>query len=224
MGVDAGPGRGTSAEVAAYDPAADGWRRLPPMPVALTAATGLWTGSEVVVIGAALRPEDLTPDQSGRPSVLAFDPAGGAWRVLPPPPLASPPLATTAVWTGDEIVAWDYELHGARFDPAQGRQAVWTALPDLPLEFRDCLPLGAAAAGVVFVEHCGQGAVLRPPGTWSVVPHPRKLAVRPVWTGDELLFWTGRFVGSADGIWRYRVPPPRPVGPMPPVLGDAERR
>ncbi|MGH8972103.1 MAG: hypothetical protein ACRD0C_02735 [Acidimicrobiia bacterium] len=224
LGVDPGLGQEVSPEAAAYDPAADRWRRLPPLPVTLTAATALWTGSEVVVIGAPLRPHELPADQANRSPALAYDPAGDRWRVLPSPPLASPPPAAAAVWTGDEIVAWDYELHAARFDPALGLRARWSGLPDLPLEFRDCEPQGAAAAGVVFAEHCGQGAVYRP-GTnaWQVVPHPHGLSVRPVWTGDELLFWTGRFVASADGIWRYRVPPPRPVGPVPPVLGSRRR-
>jgi hypothetical protein len=77
---------------------------------------------------------------------------------------------------------------------------------------------------VVFAEHCGQGAVYRlSTAEWTRVTHPRQLDAPPVWTGDELLFWVGRFVGSADGLWRFRPPPPRPVGPVPPVLG-AKRR
>ena len=207
LGGEGGPAPGAPPGAAAYDPAADQWRSLPPMPVTLSAATALWTGSEVVVIGAPLRPDELPADQATRPSALAYDPAGDRWRALPAPPLASPPLAVTAVWTGQDIVAWDYELHAARLDPAAGQVAAWTGLPDVPVQFRDCLPQGAAAGGVVFAEHCGQGAVFRPSaGTWSIVPHPKGLAARPVWTGDELLFWTGRFVASADGVWRYRIP------------------
>jgi hypothetical protein len=57
----------------------------------------------------------------------------------------------------------------------------------------------------VFAEECGRGALFRPStGTWERIPHPQSLAERPVWTGQDALFWVGRFDGSADGVWLYR--------------------
>jgi hypothetical protein len=91
LGVDAGLGQGASPEAAAYVPAADRWRRLPPLPITLTTATSMWTGSEVVVIGAALRADDLPPAQASRSSALAYDPAGDRWRVLPRRPWRGAP-------------------------------------------------------------------------------------------------------------------------------------
>ena len=41
-------------------------------------------------------------------------------------------------------------------------------------------------------------------GTWEQIPHPQSLAETPVWTGQDALFWVGRFDGSADGVWLYR--------------------
>jgi hypothetical protein len=211
-----------SPEAAAYDPAGDRWRQLPPMPVALTDAVGLWTGSEVVILGSALGDGNHSLDPEKKPRAAAYNPASDRWRLLAPPPLS--PQATTAVWTGDQIVAWDYNLRAVALDPDLGPSARWSALPDLPLDFTECYPTAMAAGDVVFAEHCGQGAVYRPStGTWVRVPHPRQLSAEPVWTGEELLFWVGRYDASADGLWRFRPPPPRPVGPVPPVLG-AKRR
>lgn len=207
--------RDASPEAAAYDPAADAWRTLPAMPVALTDAVGLWTGSEVVVVGAALDRDNASLDPDGRPRAAAYDPVRNRWRMLPPLPLS--PQAVTAVWGGDRVVAWDYELHAVALVPSTGPHARWYGLPDLPLGIADCSPKGAGGRGpgvrgvpgefTVFAEHCGQGAVYRPStGDWTRLPHPRQLDAQPVWTGDELLFWVGRFVGSADGLWRFRPP------------------
>jgi len=181
--------------------------------VALTDAVGLWTGSEVVVVGGALDSDNTSLDPGGRPRAAAYDPVRNRWRMLPPLPLS--PQAVTAVWGGDRVVAWDYELHAVALVPSTGPQARWYGLPDLPLDIADCAPKGVGARGpgvrgvpgepMVFAEHCGQGAVYRPStGDWTRVPHPRQLDAQPVWTGDELLFWVGRFVGSADGLWRFR--------------------
>jgi len=194
--------RDRSPEAAAYDPAADAWRAMPPMPVTLTDAVALWTGTEVVVLGAALDTDNASLDPEGRPRAAAYDPARNRWRTLPAPPLS--PQAVTAVWSEDQIVAWDYELHASGFDPSAGPRARWSGLPDLPLDFTECHPKGVWAGDVVFAEHCGQGAVYRPStGGWTRVNHPRQLDALPVWTGDELIFWVGRFVGSADGLWRF---------------------
>ncbi|HEY9476045.1 MAG TPA: hypothetical protein VIS06_19625, partial [Mycobacteriales bacterium] len=42
---------GTEAGGAAYDPATDSWRRLPPAPLAARYAVGAWTGRELVLAG-----------------------------------------------------------------------------------------------------------------------------------------------------------------------------
>jgi hypothetical protein len=194
---------------AAYNPypGADRWRPLAPLPFPLARAVGLWTGLEAIVIGS---------DRSGASlRAAAYDPATDRWRALPRPPLAA--FGTTAVWTGREVVAWDFELHAATLEP--GARA-WRRLPDLPFHFSDCLPRGLFAGDVVFAEHCGQGALYRPStGAWTRLPHPRSLSAQPVWTGQDVLFWVGRFSGSADGTWLFRPPGPRPRGPVPPSLG-----
>ncbi|MGH9000389.1 MAG: hypothetical protein ACRDY7_13495, partial [Acidimicrobiia bacterium] len=184
-----------SNRAAAYDPAADSWRLVAELPFPVTEATALWTGAEVVVLGA-----DTTGSDPTRTRAAAWDPARDAWRMLPAAPVNG--LAAAAVWTGEEIVTWDFELRSAALAPAG--EPTWEPLPDLPLVLYECDPLGTAAGDLVYAEHCGQGALwYRSTRSWVRLTHPKTLSSQPHWTGNELLFWMGRFVDSADGIWRF---------------------
>ena len=184
---------GANGAAAAFDPAGDRWRTLAPVPHNYASMAGQWTGREVAVLG---------DDAAGNPRhwAAALDPARNVWRELPPPPLE---LAATAVWDGRRLVAWDQNLQTVALDPDPDGD--WKALPDVPVTFSDCSPQGARLGDAVFAEQCGQGAILRPSaGTWERIPHPQSLAEAPVWTGEDALFWIGRFEGSADGVWLYR--------------------
>ena len=187
--------------VAALDPALGRWQVLTPLPRPFTFAVGQWTGREVVILGTeVLEKGPSTVGASYRHWAAALDPALDRWRALPPPPLE---LAATAVWDGRRLIAWDQNLNAAVLDPSGGP---WQALPDLPVDFTDCTPQGARLGGdLVFAEECGRGALWRSAtGTWQRIPHPQSLAETPVWTGQDALFWVGRFDGSADGVWLYR--------------------
>jgi hypothetical protein len=185
---------------AALEPTSGRWRTLPELPRPYAFIVGQWTGREVVVLGIeVLEKGPSTVGASYRHWAAALEPAGDRWRALPPPPLE---LAATAVWDGRRLIAWDQNLHASVLDPAAGP---WQALPDVPVAFIDCTPQGARLGDAVFAEECGRGALFRPAtGTWERVPHPQSLAEAPVWTGQEALFWVGRFDGSADGVWLYR--------------------
>jgi hypothetical protein len=153
----------------------------------------------LVVAGA------LTGIDGGRRREASFAPPVTAPR--PPPGAgdeAAPEGGATAVWDGQRLIAWDQNLHAAVLDPAGGP---WQALPDVPVDFTDCTPQGARLGDAVFAEECGRGALFHPStGTWERIPHPESLAEAPVWTGQDALFWVGRFDGSADGVWLYRPP------------------
>ena len=180
--------------VAAFEPTSGRWRTLAPVPRSYTSIVGQWTGREIVLLG--------TDEMEKGPSTwaAALDPSRNAWRTLPQPPLE---LAATAVWDGQRLVAWDQNLLTVALDPNTGTS--WRNLPDVPVTFSDCSPQGALLGDTVFAEQCGQGAILRPSSaTWERIPHPRSLAETPVWTGEEALFWVGRFDGSGDGVWLYR--------------------
>ena len=188
---------------AAFDPASGRWRTLADVPRPSASIIGHWTGREVLVLGSGVPAE--APSTVGATVghwSAALDPAHNRWRTLPRPPLE---LAATAVWDGRRLVAWDQNLSTMALDLATERG--WARLAAVPVTFADCTPQGARLGDAVFAEQCGQGAILRAStGAWERIPHPQSLAERPVWTGQDALFWVGRFDGSADGVWLYRPP------------------
>lgn len=188
---------------AAYDPALDRWRELPPAPFALNEAQAVWTRDEVIVFGALLDGNNWSETDHARGA--AFNPMTDEWRVLPPYPLS--PQASTAVWTGDEVVVWDYELRAAAYDPTLDE---WRSLPDLPLNFSECYPSSALGIGVVFAWHCGQAALLDVArNSWRVVDGaPRDVFASPVAAGPVLLFIGTYDEAAPQTAWAYRATAP----------------
>jgi hypothetical protein len=158
-------GRG-GAEVrdgAAFDPTTWRWRTIAPAPVALNQAAAVWTGREVVMVGSRLDHDNAasTPHAVG----LAYRPATDAWRALPGVELS--PQASTVAWIGGEVLAWDYLLDAALYDPTQNH---WRRLPGLPLKEYECYPDSAANDRVVFARYCGGDALWdRRAGNWIKV-------------------------------------------------------
>jgi hypothetical protein len=123
---------------AAYDPAADRWRRIASLPQGRLYAQAAWTGSAVLVVGGATQPDRLaepTPALRG----LAYDPATDTWRALAPMPAAR--VFGAWVWTGRRLLAWggreSYEGRvvpgGLAYDPASG---TWSQIPPAPIRPR----------------------------------------------------------------------------------------
>lgn len=190
---------GSAVDGAAYNPREDSWRELPPAPFALNEATLAWTGEEMVVFGARLDGNNWSDTEHARGA--AFDPATSRWRILPPYPFS--PQASTAVWTGRELVAWDYELRSAAYEPAADR---WRPLPDLPLEFSECYPEGAAGGGLVLAWHCGRATLLDPAvGSWREVRGaPEGIFAPPVAGGSVFLFVGAYAESDGESAWAYR--------------------
>jgi hypothetical protein len=187
---------------AALEPKSGQWRTLPPLPFPYALIVGQWTGREVVVLGTNVSEKGPSTGIGAafRHWAAALDPTRSRWRTLPVPPLD---LTATGVWDGHRLIAWDQNLQAVALNPDTGTG--WKRLPDVPVTFADCTPLGARLGDAVFAEECGQGAIFQPStGTWDRIPHPQSLAELPVWTGQDALFWVGRFDGSADGVWLYR--------------------
>ena len=115
-------------ERATYDPAADTWTRLPdpPLRAELVLPVVVWTGREMLVLGAPF----VDPEAPGPSPGAAFDPAAGTWREIPDPQLSAR-SGQTAVWTGDQLVVWGGAAYtgftstpyadGARYRPGPGR-------------------------------------------------------------------------------------------------------
>jgi hypothetical protein len=108
------------ATAAAYDPAADAWRKIPDAPAAFVTGTALWTGQEVLVF----------PSSSATAApVLAYDPRADRWRT-PAPPAAR--VTDAAIVDGVVLVAapGDDGPQVLRYRPWLDQ---WDALPPHPL-------------------------------------------------------------------------------------------
>ena len=92
------------ADGAAYDPASDTWRRLSDAPLGAATPIAVWTGDEMIVLGASPTSDpDNTNPSITEGAMAAYDPATDRWRSLAPVPGYGRP--TQAVWTGSSILA-----------------------------------------------------------------------------------------------------------------------
>ncbi|HYZ11752.1 MAG TPA: hypothetical protein VE962_07635 [Actinomycetota bacterium] len=140
-----------NTEGAAYDPASDSWRTIDRAPLGLNLASAVWTGREMIAFGSLLDQRNAAETETAVGA--AYDPALDRWRELPPSDLS--PQATSAVWTGEVMVAWDYEVHSQEYDPATNK---WTEPQKMPLDFSECYPDSVQVGGSVFAFFCGQAA------------------------------------------------------------------
>lgn len=178
------PNAVTARNGAAYDPAADTWRKIADSPQPLTHATGVWTGDEMIAFGSLL---DGRNRASTRKSVgAAYDPVADRWDGLPRSKLS--PQATSAVWIENRMVAWDYLARAQEFDP--GRDT-WGRPARVPFRFSECYPDSEVTADLVFAFYCGEAALYEPETSkWSRI-HGGPLA-RKV-----------RAHGRAYKLWRF---------------------
>jgi N-acetylneuraminic acid mutarotase len=189
---------------AAYDPAANRWRRLPsPGPTGtFPPYHSVWTGKEMLVWGQGLRE--------------AYDPAANTWRRLPGSPLLSVHEGHgLVVWTGNEMIGWgggccgDAFSDGVAFDPATNR---WRGLAQAPLAGSQ-QPIGAWTGKELFVfvgnldpngkpwpKRLARAAAYDPAtDSWrriAPLPAPRNGATA-VWDGHEVLVVGGAGLARA---------------------------
>jgi N-acetylneuraminic acid mutarotase len=89
---------GHARSALAYDPVANHWRRLSPLPVGRVDSEAVWTGRRLFVWGS------LQTARSASPVALAYDPGTDRWSRLPRVPLNG--LAQAVLWTGHELLVW----------------------------------------------------------------------------------------------------------------------
>jgi N-acetylneuraminic acid mutarotase len=209
-----------TAEGATYNPASDRWTALPRSPLAGRHAPGVWTGTQMVIVGGQ------TPDGDAFADAAAYNPATRSWRKLPP--LPAPRYAATLTWTGREVLVIGGKrspesmpyADGYAYNPATNRwrrlpamesgrsrhTAVWTG--------RHLIVWGgqtqrSPSADPLAPPH---GLVLNPAtGRWAALPRApiraRSGAVG-IWTGTDMLVWGGAGISYpypeyVDGA-RYR--------------------
>jgi hypothetical protein len=181
-GGDRGSAR--AAHGASYDPITGTWKRIADAPVALNAATGAWTGAEMLVVGSLLSGANRAPT----PTAVAesYDPSSDSWTELPPTSLS--PQATSAAWLDRRLVVWDYAARWQVYDPATAR---WSARSRMPLQPSECYPDSTVVAGSMFAWFCGHAALLDGPGsTWERVRGgPLADTVHSKAYGTDLQLW-----------------------------------
>jgi hypothetical protein len=98
-----------NAQGASYTPSTNTWRLLPAAPIkARNDPALIWTGRQMIVFGGQ------NADGSWVANGAVYDPASDSWNALPAFPEPHPaalilsltPVGATAVWTGDELLAW----------------------------------------------------------------------------------------------------------------------
>ena len=193
---------------AAYDPAAQSWRRLAPAPVALGAAddphvASVWTGTLLLV---------WNDSHDG----YAYDPAKDAWSALPDAPFAQPLDEGAVTWTGTEAL-WTFGRDAAgatpaavgAYDPVGG---TWRTIGGVPVPGRRG-PAAVRAGASVFAccgDHDDEGAAGAvydsAAGKWSTLPAstlvpPGRVHATAVWTGAAVVVWGGTGSDARGAIW-----------------------
>jgi hypothetical protein len=152
-------------------------------PIELTDAVGVWTGTEMIVFGAALHggnfPETPTAIRA------AYSPASDTWRQLPQSDID--PNANTASWLEDRLIAWDYSEHTRAYSPEADE---WSSLSGPPVDACEDVPASVTAEGFVFGQLCGEFVVMVPgEDRWHNV------------TRRDLRFWPAEFSPVEDLVF-----------------------
>lgn len=184
---------------AAYDPLEDRWRDIADAPSSLNLVTTIWTGDEMIVFGGLL--DNNNASGSDHAQGVAYDPESDTWRVLPTFPLS--PQASTAAWTGSEMIVWDYGLSAGAFDPDTNR---WRKLPDVPLDPAECYPTSAFSEYLLVGHYCSTGIRFDADlDQWERFDWPGGIvAGRPVAADGAFLFAGATHESRHNMLWVYK--------------------
>lgn len=177
------------------------WAPIPEGPLAARArAASAWTGTEMIVWGGGGADRFVFDDGA------AYDPAAGTWRTIADAPIEGREAPAT-VWTGQELLVWGgrsggnpdpvVEVDGAAYDPAGDS---WRTIPEAPIAVEwepwavwtgEEMIVGGSGAEPGFNAAAYDPAA----GTWRTLELPADAPAegtwsRPVWTGDQLMFWS----------------------------------
>ena len=178
----------------ALDPSTGDVRHFKPLEIDEGSTSSLiqahWTGRELLVMGGA--------------SLHRYSPETDVWDRLESPPIGV--IAQASAWTGERLLAVNYSMEAALFDPVTGE---WTRIESMPLRFMEAIPATSSSDTLTIVRMALSIAALDGE-TWVAVP-------------DPVMEWTGEFpYGSnviADG-WIYQVGNFVLRRPVPSVIGD----
>lgn len=199
--------------LAAYDPATDQWRSLPPTDMGSDRGVLRSDGETVYAFGATVEDYPATNDLSAMRLV------DDVWMNVPAVGFSTDDHTigadpTLTAWAGDRFLAWsDSGLRGttSTFDPATD---TWSLAPDIPIP--GCEGNGepiSTPATVFAFGWCSPDVAMfdGASGTWSeaaVGGYPT--ARYTVWTGNELINWGDTCCYGAGGTpftvkaWRFQ--------------------
>ena len=209
---------------AAFDPVTWTWRHIAPAPLGPRySADMLWTGSEVVIVGGS--------ESNGNASMMldaaAYDPTADRWhRIASLPPVPGATIGDLRlVWTGSEILAWEFSIRTTarlktfrlplvEYDPTTD---VWRRGPATDDPHRNIyVPIWTGHALIApalpplcdlpdGAQNCGapptnlHASELNPTtGAWRSIPHgpADDAASATIWIGDDLIVLSS---GATDG-------------------------
>ena len=182
--------------MAAYDLATDTWRSLPDIPGGRILDSLDWTGEVVLAVTSG--------NQRSRPWITMLDPAIDRWTKPDKGPLDG--RGWGAEWVGDRllVVLGPGSRAAAAFDPVTDE---WNTIEDY-----DCPVLTGNAhwTGELLVSASGEHAYDPVTGTCYRLPDPKVWAAfndddtrawaTSLWTGEELLWWSGAY-GDSETIY-----------------------
>ena len=194
---------------ARYDPATDQWS-----PVAVQDAAearydhvAVWADTHLLVWGGRRLSDGTYLQNGGR-----YDPVTDSWRSMSLSAAPSARWASTAVWTGIEMIVWGglgngYEHTGARYDPRLDRWHVTNGL-NAPVGRASHTALWTGDEMIVWGGHdngvyLNDGRRYDPKlDTWSNMPDSGisgRSDHTVVWTGRDMIIWDGQTPAASDG-------------------------
>ena len=219
-------------------PRVEGWQRLPAAPISgrfMPAA--VWTGRQMLVAGGTIPGAGSARLTDG----AAYNPTTRRWQRIPDAPQAARGLASTAVWTGRQMLVWagnspDGPAVGAIYDPAKWSWRMMATSPLGPRESYTTVWTGREL--LIYGGSSGDGiatpaaAAYNPASDrWRLLPMApiaSRVAHAAVWSGREMLVWggysvvNGRIVRFGDGAaYNPRTNTWRPIAKRTPGLSLA---
>ena len=166
------------------------WRTIAHAPRALNEAQAVWTGTELLVVGAAL--DGSNRADTGTAVAMAYDPRTNAWEE-PADPALSPQASTITALSDGSVLAWDYELRAASWTGS-----AWREEAELPLRSASAIrraPACRTASSPGTAEAARSSR--RSSRDWIALPPRTGFSAGPVAAGPVALF-------AGPGLWAYR--------------------
>ncbi len=223
-----------------YDPALDTWfpTALTNAPSPRTGHTAVWTGDQMIIWGGWACPPGFSCNETVTGS--RYYPQDNTWDTVSTTGVFYPRQNHTAVWTGTHMIVWGGYDSGNELDQGyayENTTDTWTAISNSPLD--DRYRHGAVWTGLGMAVWSGRGesyccpsdgAIYYPNGnTWAVMsttgaPSQIEYPVT-LWTGEDILFWSGDVVGIAPKKYNVQTDTWIPLStvnqPIYPAYGDA---